>query len=167
MFTEVPYDRALAVAYADRWAYGRNPEYYDFSRIGGDCTNFASQCVFAGAGYMNYTPTFGWYYISVNNRAPAWTGVRYFYDFLTTNKGAGPFGREVPLSQTEPGDIVQLDLGSGRFRHTPVVVRVDGAPSADTVFVAAHSLDCNCRPLSSYGRGKARFVHIEGVRRPV
>ena len=51
-----------AVAYARRWAFGRNPDYYDFSRLGGDCTNYASQVLFAGAGVMNFTPTYGWYY---------------------------------------------------------------------------------------------------------
>ena len=84
------YNRANAVAYAKKWAYGRNPKYYDFSDLGGDCTNFASQCIYAGSGVMNYTPTYGWYYISVNNRAPAWTGVDELYRFLTTNRGAGP-----------------------------------------------------------------------------
>lgn len=59
------YNRANAVAYAKKWAYGRNPKYYDFSDLGGDCTNFASQCIYAGSGVMNYTPTYGWYYISV------------------------------------------------------------------------------------------------------
>lgn len=32
------YNRDKAVAYAHRWAYDRNPAYYDFSNIGGDCT---------------------------------------------------------------------------------------------------------------------------------
>ena len=50
-----------------------NPKYYNFQNIGGDCTNFASQVLYAGSGIMNYTPTFGWYYINVNDRAPAWT----------------------------------------------------------------------------------------------
>ena len=45
---EFPYNRELAVAYAHRWAYGRNPEYFDFQGIGGDCTNFASQCIYGG-----------------------------------------------------------------------------------------------------------------------
>ena len=65
------YDRAAALAYARKWALGRNPAYYDFSRIGGDCTNFASQCIFAGAGEMNFTPTFGWFYRSANDRTPS------------------------------------------------------------------------------------------------
>ena len=78
-----PYDRAAAVRYARRWAYGRNPAFYDYEHIGGDCTNFASQCVYAGSGVMNYEKDFGWYYIDANNKAPAWTGVEYFYRFMT------------------------------------------------------------------------------------
>ena len=54
------YDRSAAVAYARKWAFGRNPEYYDFGGIGGDCTNFVSQCLYAGAGVMNFTPELGW-----------------------------------------------------------------------------------------------------------
>lgn len=36
------YDREAAVAYAHRWAMGRNPAYLDFHGIGGDCTNVGS-----------------------------------------------------------------------------------------------------------------------------
>ena len=50
---ETGYNREAAVDYARRWAMGRNPAYFDFEEIGGDCTNFASQCLFAGAKVMN------------------------------------------------------------------------------------------------------------------
>ena len=69
------YDRRAAVLYAHRWAYGRNPAFYDYEHLGGDCTNFASQCIYAGSGVMNFTPTFGWYYNDPDQKAPAWTGV--------------------------------------------------------------------------------------------
>ena len=78
-----PYNRRAAVFYAHQWAYRRNPMFYDYEEIGGDCTNFASQCVYAGAGVMNFTPTYGWYYLNANEKAPAWTGVEYFYNFMT------------------------------------------------------------------------------------
>ena len=81
-----PYDRQAAVAYAHAWAYGRNPAFYDYERIGGDCTNFASQCVYAGSGVMNFTPTYGWFYIDANNKAPALTGVEFFYNFMTRSE---------------------------------------------------------------------------------
>ncbi|MBP3352092.1 MAG: amidase domain-containing protein [Lachnospiraceae bacterium] len=51
---EITYNRTAAVYYARKWALGRNPAYYDFEEVGGDCTNFASQCIYAGAGVMNY-----------------------------------------------------------------------------------------------------------------
>ena len=38
----IAYDRKAAVEYARKWAYGRNPQYYNFDRLGGDCTNYVS-----------------------------------------------------------------------------------------------------------------------------
>lgn len=158
------YDRDAAVTYAHTWAYRRNPIYYDFSPIGGDCTNFASQCIFAGAGVMNFTPTFGWYYRSVNNRTPSWAGVQFLYDFLTRNLGPGPFASEVSLRQLMPGDLVQLAFTrTNRYEHTPVVVRVD-SPTLTGILVAAHSNDVDFRPLSTYNISRLRCLHIEGIR---
>lgn len=157
------YDREAAVAYANKWAYRRNPRFYDFSQIGGDCTNFASQVLYAGSGVMNYTPTFGWYYISLNDRAPAWTGVNELYRFLVNNKGAGPQARVVDLSQIDDGDIIQLRFeGEGAFDHSPVVTDA-GLRTPDTILVAAHSRDVNCRPLSSYYYNAMRPLHIFNV----
>ncbi|MGM9639703.1 MAG: amidase domain-containing protein [Butyricicoccaceae bacterium] len=161
----LPYDREAAVAYAHKWAYFRNPAYYDFQEIGGDCTNFASQCLYAGSGVMNFTPVYGWYYRNANDRAPAWTGVPYFYNFLTRNQGVGPFGFDADISQVEPGDFVQLATIRPDFHHTPVIVSIEGTPSLRTIYVAAHTGDVDCRPLSSYiTMHKLRFIHIEGVR---
>ena len=80
---ELVYDRAAAVAYARKWAMTRNSAYYDFENIGGDCTNFASQCIYAGAKVMNFTPVMGWYYRSAADRTASWSGVEYLYEFLS------------------------------------------------------------------------------------
>ena len=162
----IPYDRQAAVRYAHEWAFRRNPEYLDFETIGGDCTNFASQCLFAGAGVMNHTPTFGWYYYSAEDRAPAWTGVSYFYNFLVRKrKDQGPFGVEIPVEQVQPGDFVQLRFQSAQFTHNPVVVATGRQPTLNNILVAAHSQDADLRPLSSYPGNGYRFLHILGVRR--
>ncbi len=161
---EFPYNRELAVAYAHRWAYGRNPEYFDFQGIGGDCTNFASQCIYAGAGIMNYTPIYGWYYITANDRTASWTGVQYLYNFLTGNLNAGPFGIDTDISQMQPGDVCQLAINRAEFHHTPVIVSVGESPSLDNILVAAHSSNVDYRPLSSYSFRAIRFIHIAGVR---
>ena len=160
---KLPYDRDQAVAYAKKWALGRNPAYYNYDKLGGDCTNFASQCIYAGSGVMDYTPTFGWYYIDGNRKAPAWTGVQYLYHFLVGNHNHGPVAEETTISQIQPGDIVQLATVKNTFHHTPVVLEVRGTPTLDTIFVAAHSDDALMRPLSSYSIRKIRFLHITHV----
>ncbi len=154
------YNRQKAVEYAKKWAYSRNPRFYDFQDLGGDCTNFASQVIYAGCGVMNYTPVYGWYYISLNDRAPAWTGVNQLYRFLTTNTGEGPRGIPIDLSEVQPGDIIQLDFqGDKSYDHTPVVTdRGDGTPA--TILVAAHTNDAACRPLSSYNYKAYRALKI-------
>lgn len=171
MLRLLPYDRRAAVAYAHRWAFGRNPAYYSFDEIGGDCTNFASQCLYAGAGVMNFTPVFGWYYIDAANRAPAWTGVPFFWNFMTRAQSTqGPVGVQVPIELLQPGDCVQLRFqNSGEvFAHTPVVVSTGETPTRANVLVAAHSNDADYRPLNTYENvTEMRFLHIIGVLKEV
>lgn len=157
---ETEYDRAAAVAYAERWALSRNPAYYDFEKIGGDCTNFASQCLFAGAKIMNFTPVTGWYYRSAADRTAAWTGVEFLYRFLVNNQGVGPFAEVVSRERAMPGDLVQLGDENGRFYHSPVITA-----TVPDLLVAAHSFDALDRPLDSYTFAQARFLHIVGVRK--
>lgn len=163
----LPYNRAAAVEYAHTWAFGRNPAYYDFSEIGGDCTNFASQCLYAGTGVMNFTPEFGWYYISPENRAPAWTGVEYFWNFMTRNeRSQGPWGVNTTINFIRPGDFLQIRFRESGdvFAHTPIIVSVGNPPTLDNVLVAAHSNDADNRPLSTYENVEEfRFLHILGA----
>ena len=37
------YTPAQALSYASTWALARNPAYYNFDALGGDCTNFYVQ----------------------------------------------------------------------------------------------------------------------------
>lgn len=158
------YDRNAVVAYAHRWAYGRNPAFYDYENLGGDCTNFASQCIYAGSGVMNYTPTFGWYYIDANQKAPAWTGVPYLYNFLTRKpRSVGPVGRPCQLEELLPGDLIQLSFKGDTFHHSPIVVAVGNPVTPETILVAAHSYDADNRPLSTYEYRQARYIHIIGT----
>ncbi|MDR0986930.1 MAG: amidase domain-containing protein [Ruminococcus sp.] len=154
------YNRQAAIDYAQKWALSRNPRYYDFENIGGDCTNFASQALFAGYGEQNYKPTFGWYYNSLHDRAPAWSSTEYLYNFLTTNKGAGPKAREVKIFEVQPGDLVQLSFRDGVYTHTPFITEVGNPATLANIKVAAHSDDSINRPLSTYIFDKIRFLHL-------
>lgn len=160
---EKPYNREKAVEYAKVWAFSRNPRYFDFENFGGDCTNFISQCVYEGTGVMNYTRTYGWYYNSSYDRAPAWTGVQFFYNFMVKNKSVGPFATEVDLSSAELGDIIQLGDWN-RYYHSLIITQINGLPSFDTILVTTHSFDENLRPLNTYIFDRIRCLHIEGYR---
>ena len=149
------YDRAAALGYAKKWALGRNPAYFDFTNLGGDCTNFVSQCLYAGTGVMNDTPVTGWYYRSAGDRTASWTGVEYLWRFLLSNRGPGPAGQICRPEEAQIGDVLQLGDGAGRFYHAALVVR----PGRDPL-VAAHDNDAWNRPLSSYDFQAIRAVHI-------
>ncbi len=168
MLITLPYDRMRAVEYARKWALDRNPTFFDFTGMGGNCTNFVSQCIFAGCGIMNFTKTFGWYYLSPDDRAPAWTGVNELYDFLTgapdfiaANGGIGPFATDAAVSRMiELGDVVQLSNEDGIFYHTLLICGF----TENDILVCAHSDDALDRPLSTYNFSGMRILHIEGAR---
>lgn len=116
---------------------------------------------------MNRTPDFGWYYVSEADRAPAWSSVEYFYDFMTgvpafasQNGGIGPFAVEVPRRNAVPGDVVQYADEEGDWYHTVIISAIENGE----IYVCAHSNDALDRPISSYNFANARFLHIQGVR---
>lgn len=158
----LPYNREAAVDYARKWAMSRNPNYYNFDKLGGDCTNFVSQCIHAGGGVMNPKPTFGWYYYGANNRSPSWTGVEFLYNFLVRKSGTGPLGVVVPMDEVEPGDISQFANETGRFSHSQMIVSVGKTPALDNILVCTHTYDSLDRALSTYEYTKIRFIHITG-----
>ena len=160
MILEKEYRREMAVMYARKYALVRNPLFFSFAGIGGNCTNFVSQCVLAGSCVMNYTPIYGWYYLSTSRRSASWTGVEYFYDFMTENEGVGPFGISATLDEAEIGDVIQLQNENGVWYHTLIISEIrDGE-----FYICANTNDALDRPLSSYNYSNVRVIHILGVR---
>ena len=158
------YDRNKAVAYAQKWALARNPAYYNFDALGGDCTSFVSQCLYAGGGIMNTTPDVGWFYKSLNSRSAGWSGVEFLHKFLVNNKGKGPYATVVPLKDVQAGDIIQLSFDGIKFGHSLFVVGIRHFAVPENVFVATHTYDSINRPLSSYMYDSYRVLHINGFR---
>lgn len=156
------YNRRGAVEYAKRWALSQNMCFGNFDEIGGDCTAFVSECLFYGSGYMNFTPDLGWYYVSMKDRAAAWSGVEYLYNFLTTNTQRAVFGHEADVTQTEIGDVVQLQNPDGRFYHSVIVSSVGDAVSPDNILVCSHSQNALNKPLANYNYYNFRIIHIDG-----
>ena len=160
MLVTKPYNRENAVAYARKYAFSQNSLFGNFAGIGGNCTNFVSQCIYAGGCEMNYKPTFGWYYISLDDRSPSWTGVDYFYNFIIENADVGPFGRVATSDELEIGDVIQLARNEGGYYHSLLVVGFDG----EDLLVAAQTDNAYARPLSTYDYDYSRFIKILGIR---
>lgn len=161
---EIIYNRTLAIKYAEKWAYDRNPRYYNFDDIGGDCTNFISQCIFAGSQIMNYNKNNGWYYINGNKKSPSWTGVEFLYKFLVNNKSVGPFGETTEINNIQIGDVIQLSFDGNNFTHSLIIVNIDNK-DLDNLYTSSHTDDSFSKRVSSYSFKNIRFIHINGVRK--
>ena len=156
----IEYNRQKATEYAQRWALGANPDFYHFSGIGGDCTNFISQCLLAGGGKMNFNKYYGWFYKDVNNRSPSWTSVKFLERFLLSGSGAGPFGRLVGKQDVAVGDLIQLRQNPNNFNHTLFISKIENGQ----IYVCAHSFDVLNKPFTNYRYFEAKFIHIDGIR---
>ncbi len=155
------YDRAKAVGYAQRWALSQNPDFGYFGGLGGDCTNYISQCLFAGSGVMNFDYLKGWYFRSMTDRSPSWTSVAKLQNFLLRkDEGVGVFAQIVAMQEIEEGDIIQLRQNKTHFNHSVIVSKIVGGE----IYVCAHSNDALDRPLSSYNALALMPLHILGVR---
>lgn len=144
--------------YAQKWALSRNPKYYNYDYIGGDCTNFVSQCIYAGCGQMNYNKQNGWYYINANEKSPSWTGVEFLYNFLISNKGAGPRGVETSIDKLEIGDIIQLSFDGVKFSHGIVVIQ--NGNGVENTFIASHTYDVFGKRVVDYEFEGYRCIHL-------
>ncbi len=116
---------------------------------------------------MNYTPNIGWYYISSQDRASAWTGVKYFDAFLTNNivinnigDGFGPFGEETDVRTLDVGDFILFSKETNVYFHSAIVVGFKGSMP----LIASHSRDFFEQPLTYVDFNTIKCLHVLGYR---
>lgn len=140
------YNRSAAAAYATQWALGRNPQYANFENLGGDCTNFISQCLYAGGIPMHTgSPLLNsnWFYITSSNRSSTWTGANNFRQYLLSSSSKISYYNGF-YSNVQAGDIVQLLNSSGNAYHSLIVSYVvfnDEAHGRSDVRICCHTSD--------------------------
>lgn len=161
------YDQAAARSYADYWWNKRNSDFNDYSNSGGDCTNFASQVIYAGAPQMDNSGSYQWYNYGNWNASSSWLVVGWLYDYLTHNTWTGPYGYNSNMCNMFWGDVIQLHNGSF-WAHSVVVVSSiypQRCWDPSYIWVDAHSTDRYHYPLSNYAWATAmRYIDIGGWR---
>ncbi|PAD92217.1 amidase domain-containing protein [Shouchella clausii] len=119
------YNRRDAVRYAERWWNDYNPA---FKRFEDNCTNFISQCLYAGGAPMTAKGNthHGWWYENSQSMSLSWS-VAHSFRWYLSGAQKGLRGEEKQrASQLLPGDVICYDFdGSGRWDHTAIVVAKD------------------------------------------
>ncbi len=126
--TNRSYNRQSAQNYINRWWDRRNSAWGTFDNLGGDCTNWVSQIINAGGIPEDESGTHEWFYNSMDDRAPSWTGVKELWTYLVGNSdGNGYNGPQANLWTDSTGrinmytgDVIQLKKSSGWFHSFAV-----------------------------------------------
>ena len=165
-----PYDRNGAVAYAMKYANGRNNNYYDYSSLGGNCANYGSQSIYAGGIPMDTIGAYQWKYYgssldtsnTKNGRSNSWTSTSYFYDYAKNNTGSGMCtDTDVNIFYAEGGDIIQV--GYSGYTHTTIVVdRVLKDGKVVDILLNSNTVGLENYPLLGYTYQNKRLIKILG-----
>ena len=139
------YNVDKAIAYADKWATSRNPEYKQYPGV--DCCNFVSQCLYAGGMPKNkswYPASYAWI-----NCSGAIDNFKNYGTFMSANNG-----------NVLRGNPVYYDWNSnGVYDHTAICV---GKNSSGTPIIDAHTGDHYHATWSLGSNGKRATIQLRG-----
>ena len=168
------YDREKAVEYAEEWYNKRNPDYLQYDLYGGNCQNFASQCIHAGGMDMDikgtYTCQWKFYGKDLNYRqAPvgrsySWIGVDEFHTYAVYNRRDGLMTQpDIALGYAQKGDVIQVGAYN-KWHHSLVVTDIvaDADGNQTDILLASNTADRWNYPLSAYIYTYPRLIHIDG-----
>ena len=173
-----PYNADQALAYSYEWAgkyeMKRNPLYFAYDEYGGNCNNFTSQCLFASGIPMDLSGDvyhqWKWYgddingYSTAYGRTMSWTGVEFFWQYCSENKGRGIVADcKSNIYSGRPGDIIQY-INEGVGVHSVIITKVIYDENGNVIDYLINSnttdkVDC---PMSIYGYTDFRLIRIAG-----
>lgn len=167
---EKRYSRDNAVAYALKYGLAPNPKYKYFGihgELGGDCTNFVSQCLNVGGASMVYDEKLPWWYSAagaVDNTSHtwsiSWSTANSLYWFIKRRGEMNVRG----LSGIEVGDIKALELGDlifyenfkGVINHSSIITDFyEGFP-----LITQHSVEAVNISYIKKNKSKMHFIKI-------
>lgn len=159
------YNGDSASSYALNHALDYNTDYADFNGLGGDCTNFISQCLKSG-GIKQHTGTAYagncWLYKSSTNRSSTWTGANEFRQYVTGSSSK----INMPSSSwgsVSFGDIIQLMSGGQAYHSMIISGIVSGSSGRSDLLICCHSTDRRHVSLNTYlGSSTKTYYHVKG-----
>lgn len=148
-YVNYEYNRKMSIDYMNKYYNSYNKKYYDYTNLGGNCTNYASQILnFSGIPFSKVisNPTYqNWYYFGPNypnQRTSTWTGAtmfrKYFGDIQGIGQKVAKSMKTYTISQAIddfsdivlmvlPGDIISHGHNLDTSYHTQIVYKVDYA----------------------------------------
>lgn len=121
------YSRYNAVEYALTYAENPNSDfkYFDtYNTVGGNCTNFVSQCLLAGGAPMIFSGENQWWYKNAKSSF-SWSVAGSFYWFLKKSylkKQYGVKGFETSdVSDLELGDVIFYVNSKNQIQHSAII----------------------------------------------
>jgi hypothetical protein len=172
------YNRFMAVQYALKWAFNRNPAFPDYSAQGGggDCTNFVSQALLAGGWTMFKgilrDPREWWSDLANQYEAAillpilvgtriahfssrSWSATEHFRSYLKISSRAQPCSKH----ELAWGDLMFDIRSDGQAGHLMIVTDLTEQRSSDRhdlqdariikIFYSGHSNDRRNYPLDA------------------
>ena len=164
----IQYARRDAVQYARRWALSRNRAYNDFTKGGGDCMNFVSQCLYAG-GLPFKNNGFEWHGLR-GGSSFSWRGVDSFLKLLKNYQQFGSPRLEFSCEETpeslKAGDLVftVAEGVPGDIERNPSHVAILSRDYADRgkLVVCGHTVD-QLDAVKRRDDTRCTYIHIEQI----
>ena len=143
-----------------------------YKRQGGNCQNYASQCLLAGGIPMGLegSAVWKWYSDALYNdntsrgRSSSWTGVDEFMQYAAANEGFGLAAlSDAPWLSGQPGDLIHLGV-LGEWRHTAMICEriVNEAGETGDYLVVSNTQNLQDYPVSLYGYTQFQLTRIAG-----
>ncbi len=161
------YDRHKVQQYADAWWDKSNPQYLAFEV---DCSNYVSQCLFAGGAPMNYTGkrATGWWYKGRINHQEQWSyswAVAHSLQSYLSYSISGLRANVVDHAhQLTIGDVIVYDWdGDSKYQHSVIVSALDpqGQPLVNAHTTNSKHRYWDYRDSHAWSeKTQYRFLHI-------
>ena len=160
--TTYTYSGNRGASYANKYYSSANSYFY--TATGRDCTNFVSQCIWAGYGGWNTSMSNSTMQSNITNNvrmtstwfagsgggAPAWENVDELWNYVVGNTGTGPkavgynnggYYTDLLPIDIAVGDVLQRGSDGSDYSHSVYVVSVPGGsnPSYSEIVIAQHS----------------------------